>query len=203
MDEDKIKDLLGSWYPLIGDLLRHKNMDKVTNVLKEQRKRGYKILPNPKIIFEVFKEIPINELNGVILFDEPYSSNIGTHRAIACKDEIDCSIVPRVLSNFIESWESSLDPGNFKLYHDQELEFVKDAGILLLNASLTVIEDSPKSHIHLWKWFTVNVLTRISEKKEINFLLLGEESIKYKKFISQGKILEHINLEEKSFTINN
>ena len=178
--EAKGIEVLGDWYPIIGDLFISDRMKMVIGVLNAQKRKEVPILPDTKTIFEVFKELAFDDLQGVILTDEPYNTTINIHRAIAVDDWVPYIQYPLELSNFMWEWESTVDEGNFAIYDDPNLGFVHDSGILLLNASLTTVFDKPYVHRSLWDWFVAGILQRISQKKDkIGFLFLGSYAHKF------------------------
>ncbi len=64
-------------------------------------------------------------------------------------------------------------------------------GVLFLNSALTVKIGKPGSHIKLWKDFTEDLLTFISESFNLTYLIWGGKAEKYIPYISKGKIIFH------------
>lgn len=79
---------------------------------------------------------------------------------------------------------------NFKTPNHGDLSLWANQGVLLLNATLTVVEKKPNSHEKTSGWgeFTDFVIQEISNKKTgVVFLLWGNFAIKKKKFIDEKK----------------
>lgn len=53
-----------------------------------------------------------------------------------------------------------------------------DRGVLLLNVALTVVENTPKSHLAIWKPFTEAILRSLDDPdRGIAFILLGADAV--------------------------
>ncbi len=59
-------------------------------------------------------------------------------------------------------------------------------GVLLLNASLTVQKGKPGCHILYWKAFTKAIIKALQQKKDVVWLLLGNESRNFSPLISNS-----------------
>ena len=59
-----------------------------------------------------------------------------------------------------------------------DLSLWANRGVLLLNTALTVVENTPKSHLAIWRPFTEGVLRSLDDPdREIAFMLLGANAV--------------------------
>ena len=98
--------------------------------------------------------------------------------------------VPPSLRNILEEVNRSIYNGK-KISHDSDLTRWAVQGVLLLNASLTVIARKPNSHAHIgWHKLTDSVIETISKKKKhVVFMLWGAFAQKKSALIDKSKHL--------------
>ena len=174
-------DSLGEgWAEKLKPLLKDPYMDKVMNKLALDYSL-LKVYPcNQHDVFRAFKLCPLEKLRVVIINTEPSNytglgplafSDTSTIHRNPCADQI-----VRCLSYEYDR----LLPG----FHT-DFEHWAEQGILMLNRSLTSIEDSPRAHRDMWKKFFGSILYIIEKYKHGTiFLLWGKEAGKYKELLS-------------------
>ena len=127
--------------------------------------------PPKELIFSAFNYCSLNDLKVVIIGQDPYH---GRGEANGLSFSVNDGVrIPPSLRNIYR--ELNDDIGTIFLPTSGNLEKWAKKGVLLLNASLTVREDTPNSHKHLkWNLFTDTVIQKISNDREnIVFLLWG------------------------------
>ena len=127
--------------------------------------------PPKELIFSAFNYCSLNDLKVVIIGQDPYH---GRGEANGLSFSVNDGVrIPPSLRNIYR--ELNDDIGIVFLPTSGNLEKWAKQGVLLLNASLTVREDTPNSHKHLkWNLFTDTVIQKISNDREnIVFLLWG------------------------------
>jgi uracil-DNA glycosylase len=174
-------DSLGEgWAEILKPLLKDPYMDKVMNKLALDYSL-LKVYPrNQHDVFRAFKLCPLEKLRVVIINTEPSNhtglgplafSDTSTIHRNPCADQI-----VRCLSYEYDR----LLPG----FHT-DFEHWAEQGILMLNRSLTSIEDNPRAHRDMWKKFFGSILYIIEKYKHGTiFLLWGKEAGKYKELLS-------------------
>lgn len=145
---------------------------------KEIKDDYEKILVYPKYqdIFKCFKHFKFNQTKVVLLGQDPYH-NIDQACGL-CFGVINNKIPPS-LKNIMKELESDL---NIKLKDTSLLKWAKQ-GILLLNTSLSVIENKPTSHIKLWSEFTKFIIEKINEDLN-NVIFVAWGSFAHSKLIN-------------------
>lgn len=176
-----VKNQLGSWYELIGEVFDSENTKNTFKKLKIERSKNI-VYPKGSDIFRAFRETPVNKCKVIIIGQDPYFNSNADGLAFSCKNKVSPSL-KRILDVLDKSYE------NNKPY---TLDSWAQQGVLLLNSSLTVKKDKPNSHKKYWKPITKEIIKRISTKEFI-WLLWGNEAKSYKKYIQSGIIYEDIH----------
>jgi uracil-DNA glycosylase len=146
--------------------------------------------PPKELIFAAFNNCSFKDVKVVIIGQDPYHGK-GEANGLAFSVNDGLRIPPSLRNIFREV---SDDVETIFLPTTGNLEPWAKQGVLLLNASLTVMEDTPNSHKHLkWNLFTDAVIQKLSEGKEqLVFLLWGNFAHKKGLKIDRSK---HLVLE--------
>ena len=154
-------------------------LEHCVNVFKED----LKIFPPQHLVFNTFNLCRFEDLKIVIIGQDPYHS---AGQAMGLSFSVPKNIkIPPSLVNIYK--EINNDIGK-KCNKDGDLTNWAKQGMLLLNASLTVLEHKPNSHYKIWNKFTEDIIKYISDKKDkVVFLLWGGFAKSKKKFIDEDK----------------
>jgi len=150
---------------------------QISNILLKLRelKKEYReceldidIFPKEEDIFRCFKYFEVNETNIVILGQDPYH---GPNQATGlCFGISKNSKLPPSLKNIAKELKEDL---NIDLL-DFTFEKWAKQGILMLNASLSVIQGKPGSQMGLWNEFTKYIINELNNlNKSIIFVAWG------------------------------
>ena len=140
-----------------------------------------KRFPQELDIFKAFNFSEIHEVKVVIIGQDPYHGNDqATGLCFAVNNGIK---IPPSLRNII--YELKQDLGINLI--NTSLEHWAEQGIILLNASLTVIEGTPASHINLWSDFTDYIISELNKQDKIIFVAWGAFANKKLKNIDINK----------------
>ncbi len=144
------------------------------------------IYPKMSEIFNAFEKTPYEKVKVVILGQDPYH---GEKEAEGLSFSVKVGIQkPPSLINIFSELESDL---GIKPPNHGSLVSWAEQGVLLLNSTLTVVKDCPKSHSNKgWEIFTDEVI-RIINKKEtpVVFILWGSDARSKKYLITNKKHL--------------
>ena len=144
------------------------------------------VYPKMSEIFNAFEKTPYENVKVVILGQDPYH---GEKEAEGLSFSVKIGIQkPPSLINIFSELESDL---GIKPPNHGSLISWAEQGVLLLNSTLTVVKDSPKSHSNRgWEIFTDEVI-RIINKKEtpVVFILWGSDARSKKSLITNKKHL--------------
>ena len=160
-----------SWREVLSDEFRQPYFDKITQILKEEKKNGQVIYPPGPLIFNAFSLTPFDKVKVVILGQDPYH-NPGEAMGL-CFSIPKGVRVPPSLRNIYK--EIHRDVGCSIPNHGDLTPWAQQ-GIFMLNAMLTVRHKSAGSHKSIgWQLFTDAVIKTLSDKKEgLVFLLWGK-----------------------------
>ena len=143
-----------------------------------------KVFPPSENVFNAFNLCPIGNVKVVILGQDPYHGDDQAHGlAFSVPNNIK---IPPSLNNIYKEIQNDIgkpirDTGNLEPWAKQ--------GVLLLNATLTVLPALPGSHQGLgWETFTDTVIRTVSVQKEhVVFLLWGKSAQAKTGLIDQSK----------------
>jgi uracil-DNA glycosylase len=144
------------------------------------------VFPPPKLVFNAFTLCPFDQVKVVILGQDPYHGPSQAHGlSFSVPENIP---IPPSLRNIYK--EINADLGT-PIPQTGNLEHWATQGVLLLNATLTVLPNIPGSHQGLgWETFTDAVIKKVSEEKEhVVFLLWGKYAQAKQALIDQDKHL--------------
>ena len=160
-----------SWKDELKEEFGKPYFENIVHILKEEKKVGKVIYPPGKQIFNAFEYTPFDKVKVVIIGQDPYH-NAGQAHGLSFSVP-DGVAPPPSLVNIFKEINADLD---IPIPHTGNLEKWAKQGVLLLNASLTVIANTPMSHSQLgWHLFTDEVIKHISKHKEhVVFLLWGK-----------------------------
>ena len=128
------------------------------------------VFPSPNELFSAFDYCNFNDLKVVIIGQDPYHG-LGQANGL-CFSVKEGVKIPPSLRNIFKELKNEYEDYN-PLSGD--LTHWAKQGVLMINATLSVVEKQPGSHQGKgWEVFTDNVIKQISEKKEnIIFVLWG------------------------------
>ncbi len=145
-----------------------------------------KIFPPPKDIFKAFDLCTFDNVKVVILGQDPYHGS-GQAHGLCFSVNPDIKTPPSLVNIYKEIHEDLGKP----IPDNGHLERWAKQGVLLLNATLTVVAHRAGSHQKKgWEEFTDSVIRLVSDKKEhVVFLLWGSFAQSKSDLIDQSKHL--------------
>ena len=139
--------------------------------------RGKKVYPPRERVFDAMRITPFDRVKVVIIGQDPYINEhpqLGPEAHGLCFSVKEGIPAPPSLKNIFQEIDNSLHDGVARKV-STDLTRWAEQGVLLLNASLTVIARQSNSHANLgWHALTDNIIETISERKEhVVFMLWG------------------------------
>lgn len=143
---------------------------QIKKTLIEERSK-YQIYPPGKLMFNAFNQTPFEKVSVVIIGQDPYHGPGQAHGL--CFSVPDGTAQPPSLVNIFKEIHADL---GITMPKTGNLEKWAKQGVLLLNAMLSVRQNSAGSHQKIgWETFTNEVIRTISNHKSgIVFLLWGK-----------------------------
>lgn len=174
---------------LLADEFAKPYFAQIKETLLQEKQAGHIIYPVWSDIFNAFNLTPFDKVRVVILGQDPYHGEWEAHGL--CFSVQDWVKLPPSLKNIFKELNTDIGmpiPSKWNLTHRAE------QWVFLLNASLTVMKDTPNSHKDIGRHiFTDAVIKKISDKKDgVIFLLRWAFAQKKKELIDTSR---HIILE--------
>ena len=157
-------------------------LDKPMRYILNEISNDKKISPNLNNIFKAFEYCSFSSTKVVIFGQDPYfQKDVANGLAFSVEPN---KPLPPSLKNIYKEIESDIgalsnNNGYLKSWADQ--------GVLLLNSALTVEVGKPGSHSKIgWQDFIFEIVKIINKKKNIVFILWGNDAKKYIKYIDKN-----------------
>jgi uracil-DNA glycosylase len=172
-----------SWKSVLSDEFAKPYFRDLKLFLLEEKKK-YRVFPPGSMIFNAFNSTPFDRVKVVVIGQDPYHGFGQAHGL--CFSVPDGIAKPPSLVNIFKELEA--DTGIQAPSHGN-LQKWTEQGVLLLNATLTVRENSAGAHQHQgWETFTDEAIRKISEQQNgIIFVLWGNFAIAKKELINSNK----------------
>ncbi len=165
------------------DFFKNIDLEKIDCKLKSDKRV---IFPRIENIFGIFKWLKIEEINVIILGQDPYH---GKDQAIGMSFAVGNGKISPSLKNIYKEikmeYKKPMNEKNTLL-----MEWVGQ-GVFLYNTALTVIEKNPKSHSKIWTDFSIEfVKWSVKYGKNIIYMLWGGDAQKFGKYIPSEQIIK-------------
>ena len=168
---DKIKEQLGDWWPVLKPIFDSQRFMALREALKTEYANS-RCYPSPDNVFRAFELTQFHDLKVVILGQDPYHNGIATGLAFATNNGKMSPSLRNIVRELYDSYGMEV-----RADFDTTLEHWAKEGVLLINTSLTVREKQPNSHKEIWKGFTEQVIKRIiANHKNIVFVGWGKDA---------------------------
>ena len=157
-------------------LMRQGYHKELANLAYGEVSKGRKVYPPRDLVFNSMRLTPFEEVRVVVLGQDPYINefNCVSEAHGLCFSVREGIPVPPSLKNIFKEIQNSVYQGEERTF-STDLTRWADQGVLLLNASLSVLAGRSNSHADLgWHKLTDNIIETISEKnKNVVFMLWG------------------------------
>jgi len=172
-----------SWKSKLKDEFDKEYFVQLTDFVRDEYQK-YRAYPPAKFIFSAFDHCPFDEVNVVVIGQDPYHGAGQAHGL--CFSVNDGMPKPPSLVNIFKEIEQDL---SIPIPSSGSLVRLADQGVLLLNATLTVQAHKAGSHQNQgWEEFTDAVIKTISDGKEnVVFLCWGAFAQRKAEIIDRSK----------------
>ena len=173
-----------SWLKVLGEEFEKPYMKALRDFLVSEKQQGKKIFPTSDHWFAAFDQTPFDQVKVVVLGQDPYHGPGQAHGL--CFSVLPGVVTPPSLVNIYKELENDL--GIPPAVHGC-LNHWADQGVLLLNATLTVVAGQAGAHQNQgWETFTDRAIQVLNEEREgLVFILWGSYAQKKGNFIDQKK----------------
>lgn len=173
------------WDEKLKIIWNSEGFKKFYHVVEEEYSH-HTVFPSKDHIFEALKLTSYQNTRVVIVGQDPYHG-IGEAHGLSFSVQKGVSIPPSLQNIYKELYD---DLGIPPAHHGELTNWAKE-GVLMLNAVLTVIKDTPASHRKLgWERLTDYIIRLLNEKEEpVVFILWGNFAKEKAKYITNPKHL--------------
>lgn len=183
--------LAASWHEVLKEELAKPYIAELKNFLVQEESENKTIYPPEDLIFNAFLHTPFEKVKVVIMGQDPYH---GPGQAHGLSFSVPCGMPqPPSLKNIFKEQKEDLG-----IYMPKEgcLSSWAKQGVLLLNATLTVRANEPKSHYGRgWELFTNAVIAKLVEREDpLVFVLWGKSAQEKINAVLEKKTTSHVVL---------
>jgi uracil-DNA glycosylase len=188
-----------SWKKLLNDEFSSPYFSSLKEFLVEEKKY-HVVYPPGKFIFNAYDSTPVDKVKVVLLGQDPYHGE-GQAHGLCFSVQYGIKPPPSLVNIFKEL---NTDLG-IKIPNHGNLQKWANQGVLLLNATLTVRANQPRSHFSKgWEKFTDATIKKISDaRNNLVFLLWGNDAKLKEPFIDASKHLILKAAHPSPFSANN
>jgi uracil-DNA glycosylase len=188
---EKIAYMEASWLEKLAPEYVLPYMKELEAFLAQESAAGAVVYPPFELVFNAFCQTPFHETKVVIIGQDPYH---GPGQAHGLSFSVPKGVpLPPSLQNIFKELKEDLQVPTPS--HGCLIDWAKQ-GVLLLNATLTVRADAPKSHHGRgWETFTDRIVQLICERGDpVVFLLWGKSALDKFQHIDSSKTNQHLVL---------
>jgi len=175
----KFEPLFGTRADKIKPFFDEGGFDPIYAYLRGQTQAGKKVAPASMNTYRAFAETDFRELKCVIVCQDPYFKFVNG-APVASGVAMDCRITGKAqptLLKFYGGIERELFNGlNLNYIDIDDLSYLSQQGVMLLNTALTVEKDKAGSHMAIWHPFTTFLLKEVIGPTGVPVLFLGKEA---------------------------
>lgn len=175
------------WHNMLKTFMMSEDFDKVLMELETVVNDGKRFTPPLKQVFRAFQECKIDDLNVVIVGQDPYPQfGVADGIAFSCGNtktkEASLRFIHKAICDTMHNGER--DPKEM----NPDLTPVANQGVLLLNTAFTTEIGKIGRHVDIWKPFITFLMDMLnSQDKKIIFVFLGAKAQEFMDLIDDDK----------------
>lgn len=172
------------WKEKLADEFEKDYFRELSKKVRNAYTSNHPVFPPPKLVFNAFNLCPFENVKVVILGQDPYHGH-GQAHGLSFSVPEGIKLPPSLQNIYKELADDLQEP----IRTTGDLSEWAKQGVLLLNATLTVLKGQAGSHQGLgWETFTDAVIQKISDQKEhVVFVLWGKYAQAKESLIDSSK----------------
>lgn len=169
------------WNTALRMFIKSNEFITLINRLKDDVVLDKRFTPTFKYVFKAFEECHYKDTRVIVLGQDPYPQiNVADGLAFSCsrqnKAEKSLQYIHSAIQKTVENAQPSVN----------NLQYLADQGVLLLNTALTTQIGKPGTHQEYWKPFMAHLLDYVRmDNPNIVYLLLGKKAEFWEDLIDQ------------------
>jgi uracil-DNA glycosylase len=152
--------------------------------------------PPKESIFRCFQECPYDRTKVILIGQDPYIHE-GEAMGLCFSVPSTIKTVPPSLKNIFKEMQTDLHLMNPRVNPD--LTDWAHQGILMLNASLTVLEGKSNSHKQIWQpfmqWFYGQCISQLPIERPLLLVMWGKDAQQWKPYVFSSKKENIVTIE--------
>lgn len=180
------KFAINGWDKVFKSFINSSDFDDIILKLWELSKDNKKFTPPLKQVFRAFEECPYNNLQVVIIGQDPYPQ-LGVADGISFSCSNTNKLQPSL--RFILEEVNRTVYNNEVIIEDLDLKIWSNQGVLMLNTALTVEIGNIGSHYEIWRPFTTYLLDWLNvHKSELVYVYMGKKAEEWSSITDDNNI---------------
>lgn len=169
------------WNTALRMFIKSNEFITLIDRLKDDVVLDKRFTPTFKYVFKAFEECHYKDTRVIVLGQDPYPQiNVADGLAFSCsrqtKTEKSLQYIHSAIQKTVENAQPSVN----------NLQYLADQGVLLLNTALTTQIGKPGTHQEYWKPFMAHLLDYVRmDNPNIVYLLLGKKAEFWEDLIDQ------------------
>ena len=174
------------WNTVLRMFIKSNDFITLLDRLQEEVALDKRFTPTFKYVFKAFEECHYDDVKVIIVGQDPYPQiNVADGLAFSCsrqgRTEKSLQYIHSAIQNTVENAQPSV----------QDLQYLADQGVLLLNTALTTQIGKPGTHQDIWKPFMAHLFDELSmNKPDLTYLLLGKKAEQWEDIIDNDNIVK-------------
>jgi uracil DNA glycosylase len=166
-----------SWHEWVKPIIENPKFDEAFALLRRLAKEK-PVIPSSESgnLFRIFKEVPFNKVNVVVVGLSPYNSYLNG-KEIADGIAISCSKTGKEQPTLTQ-WYNAMEREYGDIIREPDLSYLCEQGVFLYNFSLTCGYMDALSHIPVWEWFSKELFRTAISALNVPVITLGKEAAK-------------------------
>jgi uracil-DNA glycosylase len=167
------------WNTVLRMFIKSNDFVELLDKLQLEVQSGNRFTPTFKYVFKAFEECHYNDVRVVIVGQDPYPQiNVADGLAFSCSRQNRTEKSLQYIHSAIQKTVDNPQPSV------QNLQYLADQGVLLLNTALTTQIGKPGTHQDYWKYFMAHLFNELSiNKPNLVYLLLGKKAEQWEDLI--------------------
>lgn len=174
------------WNTVLRMFIKSNEFTDLLDTLQTEVSNGQRFTPTFKYVFKAFEECHYDDVKVVIVGQDPYPQmHIADGLAFSCsrnpRTEKSLQYIHSAIQKTVENAQPSV----------QNLQYLADQGVLLLNTALTTRIGKPGTHQDIWKPFISHLFNELSlNKPDLTYLLLGKKAEQWEDLIDNDNVVK-------------
>lgn len=170
------------WNTVLRTFIKSNDFVQLINKLQIDVQNNKRFTPTFKYVFKAFEECHYNDVKVIVVGANPYPEiNVADGLAFSCSRQTRLEKPLIQIHNAINETVENASPSN------NDLSYLANQGVLLLNTALTTEINKPDLHQDYWKYFMAHLFDELHvNKPDLVYLLMGNKAHQWEDLVDNG-----------------